>query len=76
MQVRGAATDGIQQHLVDELDHRRVVGFVGRRLFLLLAALLDVDAVQIDVGQVLHAGAGIAFEELVDGLTELVVLHQ
>ncbi|MCY1432883.1 hypothetical protein D9M71_488920 [compost metagenome] len=60
---------------MDELDHRRVVGFVGRRFFLLLAALFDIHAVEIDLAEILHAAAGVV-EELVDGLAELVVFDQ
>ncbi|MNN58656.1 hypothetical protein D3C81_1737130 [compost metagenome] len=75
MQVRGAAANGVQQHLVDELDHRRVVGFVGCRFFLFLAALFDIHAVEIDIGKLFHAG-GAAVEELVNGLAEFVIFHQ
>ena len=48
MDVGGAVVDGVQQHLLDELDDRCVVDFLRCR-FIGLARRLLVEKVQIDV---------------------------
>ncbi|MCY1297683.1 hypothetical protein D9M70_471340 [compost metagenome] len=76
VQVRRAALDRIQQHLVDEAHHRGVVSFLaGHYILLVVVDRLNIQAVQVDVGEVFHPAVG-AFEELLDGFAQLVVLHQ
>src|SRR5690606_27553432 len=76
VQVRRAAAYGVEQHFVDEAHYRSVVS----RLTLLsafgiIADGFNVYTVQIDVAQILQP-ARTALIELVDGSTQLVVLHQ
>ncbi|MCY1299250.1 hypothetical protein D9M70_487720 [compost metagenome] len=76
VQVRGTAADGIQQHLVDETHHRGIVGIAADGLFLSLRiAAFDIQSIEIDIGQVFEAPAR-TLEQLLDGVAELVVLHQ
>lgn len=76
MQIRRAALDGVQQHLVDETYYRRIVSigatFADR---LLIINRLDIQSIQINVCQLVHAAVG-RVEELVDGIAEFVVLDQ
>ncbi|MCY1290124.1 hypothetical protein D9M70_392510 [compost metagenome] len=76
MQVRGATLDSIQQHLVDEAHHWCVVGFLpGDIVLFVIVDGFDIQSVQVDVGQILHAAVG-GIEKLVDGLAQFVIFHQ
>lgn len=76
MQVGGAAFDRIEQHLVDESHHRRIVGVLSADgVLLVVVDRFDIEAVEIDVGHVFETGA-MGVEEFFDGIAELVVLHQ
>ncbi|MCY1417448.1 hypothetical protein D9M71_329830 [compost metagenome] len=76
VQVGGAAADSIQQHLIDEANHRRIVSIhAAGAVLLVVVDRLDINAVQINVSKVLHAAVG-GVEELLDGITQLVVLDQ
>ncbi|MNZ93256.1 hypothetical protein D3C78_1123150 [compost metagenome] len=76
MQVGRAAADGIQQHLVDEAHYWGIVGIAANRFFLpFRISALDIQPFQIDIGQIIQSACR-ALEQLLDGITELVVLDQ
>ncbi len=76
VQVRRAAAYGIEQHLVDEAYYWGVIsGLSLLPAFGIITDGLDVDTIQIDVAQLLQP-ARATLIELVDGSTQLVVLHQ
>ncbi len=76
MHVRGALLDGVEQHLVDEADDRRVFDVVARDALLqLLLAGADLEVLQVEVvlGHRRHRGVDL-LDGLGDGQLELVVL--
>ncbi|MDT4855080.1 hypothetical protein FQZ97_894200 [compost metagenome] len=76
VQVRRAAANGVQQHLVDETNNRGIVGIhADCTVPFVIIDRFDIHAIQVDVTQVLHA-ASCAIEELLDGIAQLVVFHQ
>ncbi|MCY1351507.1 hypothetical protein D9M68_438640 [compost metagenome] len=76
MQVGGAAADGIQQHLIDEANYRRIVGiYAARAVFLVVVDRFNVHSIQVNVSKVLHTAVG-GVEEFLDGIAQLVVFDQ
>ncbi len=76
MQVGRAALDRVQQHLVDETHHGRVVGVLAADGILLgVVDRLDVQAVEVGIAHAFQART-CGFEELLDGVAEFIVLHQ
>ncbi|MCY1536949.1 hypothetical protein D9M68_724250 [compost metagenome] len=68
MQVRGSAANGIQQHLVDEAHHGGIVGIhADCAVSFVIIDRFDINSIQIDITQVLHAAVG-AVEVLLDGV--------
>ena len=76
--VRGAALDGVQQHLVDEAHHRRVVAALGVgdvvAVVVFAAGGLEVFQALVVAHAVAHAVAG--GEGEFDGLAELFLVHE
>ncbi|MDT4834535.1 hypothetical protein FQZ97_681750 [compost metagenome] len=76
MQVRGAAANGIQQHLVDEAHHWSVVGVhPSWAVILVVIDSLNVHSIQIDVAEFFHAAVG-GLEKLIYCIAEFIVLDQ
>ncbi|MNX81644.1 hypothetical protein D3C86_1133390 [compost metagenome] len=76
MQVGRTAPDRVEQHFMDEAHHRRVIGILADDgVLTLVIDGLDVQAFEVDIGHVFQAGP-MGVEELLDGVAELVVLHE
>ena len=74
MDIRGALLDGIEQNLVDEANHRGIIGIraqVNRALGPF--ARRQIDAVQIDAEKVLE-GCIRGIDRRINGLDELLLL--
>ncbi len=77
MQVGRAALDRIEQHLVDESHHGRVISILPcNGVLFLLIDRLDVQPVEVDIGHVFQASGVVVEEFFFDGVAELVFLHQ
>lgn len=76
VQVGRAALDRIEQHLVDETHHRRIIRILpGDGVLMPVVERFDFHSIKINVGHLFEAG-GVGVEEFLDGVAELVVLDQ